>query len=415
MITESHPPDPIQPNIHLLRAMASRTADPTSALRLKRQASSASLDDEEEIEGKKQKTQPLLLLSGKSNDESTSLVLARRDTSTALTTTTTSPVDNELAVIESELAVIEADCAVAELGPGPGPGIWHAAKRRQDDDDEENKKGAEKRLRALPTITSAPPPTADELGYMEVDEDEGEKKKAPYAAGSNASKKGKGKEKDKPPQKPNPRTPKLNLSKHATPSTSKPHTNLSLPTRPKPSTSPLYPTPTTPNLQDPFPRASGTEDLIHPLSTFPPFTIPPPKTIAKPTASRTLYIISFCSLAPLNPTGRLHHTQSAIPPTAQFLYTLSCDSWTPPDYEIRKRDDGLRKRVQEDVMRDARAKMNVLAAVNDVMACFLRGHGEVSLLVGCQTGRWRSVAAVERIADAVQVFGARVVVRHAHL
>ncbi|KAF2658882.1 hypothetical protein K491DRAFT_236354 [Lophiostoma macrostomum CBS 122681] len=158
----------------------------------------------------------------------------------------------------------------------------------------------------------------------------------------------------------------------------------------------------------------ASNDIIHPLSIFPPFTIPRPLTPAPANAPRTLYITSFNTSLPAT-CSRLLGTQRSIPPSTTFLYTLSCVSWLAPQWELNKRGDGLDRRVQDQVMEDARARMNALALVNDVMACFFRGHADVSVLVGCNTGRWRSVAAVERVAKVVDGLGGRSRVRHAHL
>lgn len=138
----------------------------------------------------------------------------------------------------------------------------------------------------------------------------------------------------------------------------------------------------------------------------------------------TIYIITFSTDICPSTHSFASLLNTHLPPRIPLLYTIDARSIVVPPRHICENYSGVAPVLQEEVMRDRRAREEISHAVEELLL-FVRGSGtrrEVSLAVCCTAGTHRSVAIAELIALGVRKEvrrmgsreGLKVVVRHIH-
>lgn len=136
----------------------------------------------------------------------------------------------------------------------------------------------------------------------------------------------------------------------------------------------------------------------------------------------TIYILTFSTDRTPTTLAFASLLNTHLPPRIRLLYTIDARTFLVPPKRICETYSGVAHAVQDEVLRDVRARREIDCAVYELVEFVARGGRETSLAVCCTAGTHRSVAVAEMIALGVRERvramgrgeGVKIVVRHVH-
>ncbi|KAF2625154.1 hypothetical protein BU25DRAFT_460624 [Macroventuria anomochaeta] len=154
---------------------------------------------------------------------------------------------------------------------------------------------------------------------------------------------------------------------------------------------------------------------------------PPLRSILKAPSSilpsmPKIYLLTFST--DRTPTTRAFAAllNEHLPRHIPLLYTIDARNCLVPPKLIQEAYSGVSTVVQDEILRDSRARKEIDHAVDELMRVVKHGGGETSIAICCTAGTHRSVAIAELIALGVRREvrrcgsreGVKIVVRHIH-